>query len=513
MRSAEGKALRFEVSALTGEPPLTRLTEKQLLKPETGGDPRLRRVLTFLSFREKLLAGSWRFLTYFGRDTLMFLQLMMPVLTAEGVEAGLRSVFSRMNGTGEIAHEEEIGEFAVLRRFSYTKSAGRSGATEPANFLPDSDPSTPVYDYRMVDDDFLLLPVAAEYLQNTEEGKERAKVFLSEMTNNGKAFGGLLCENIRLVQRKTARYSDCPSIENLVAILPGELTGNWRDSPEGLGYGKFPFDVNGALIPAALDSSIRLIRSGLLNFYCAGNSDGFDAEEMLEKLKRQRSAWNSAVKLFELIIPAGDAGKRAARYAEYLGLPYKEAIESIDEDIVFSALSIDGERNPVPVMNSTCGVSAVLYDPPEKTVLSVIKTILRPFPAGLKTPVGFVVANPAFSDDEKLYRMFGRDAYHGCVIWSWQQALLAAGIAKQLRRTDLSTEAGEAIRAAEREVWEIIERTRNAAASELWTWTIQDGEYRIVPFGQGHGHADESNAAQLWSTVYLAVRGVGRGIP
>jgi hypothetical protein len=27
-----------------------------------------------------------------------------------------------------------------------------------------------------------------------------------------------------------------------------------------------------------------------------------------------------------------------------------------------------------------------------------------------------------------------------------------------------------------------------------------------VPFGQGGGHVDESNAAQLWSTVFLGVK-------
>ena len=33
-----------------------------------------------------------------------------------------------------------------------------------------------------------------------------------------------------------------------------------------------------------------------------------------------------------------------------------------------------------------------------------------------------------------------------------------------------------------------------------------DGRYQAAPFGQNSGDADESNAAQLWSTVYLAIR-------
>ena len=42
--------------------------------------------------------------------------------------------------------------------------------------------------------------------------------------------------------------------------------------------------------------------------------------------------------------------------------------------------------------------------------------------------------------------------------------------------------------------------------SELWTFEVEGGRCRIVPLGQGRGDVTESNAAQLWSTVYLAVR-------
>ena len=39
----------------------------------------------------------------------------------------------------------------------------------------------------------------------------------------------------------------------------------------------------------------------------------------------------------------------------------------------------------------------------------------------------------------------------------------------------------------------------------LWSWRYVDGRYQAAPFGQNNGDADESNAAQLWSTVYLAI--------
>ena len=44
----------------------------------------------------------------------MSLLLLLPVLEPEAVESGLRSVLQRLSGGGEVAHEEAIGEFAIL---------------------------------------------------------------------------------------------------------------------------------------------------------------------------------------------------------------------------------------------------------------------------------------------------------------------------------------------------------------------------------------------------------------
>ena len=51
----------------------------------------------------------------------------------------------------------------------------------------------------------------------------------------------------------------------------------------------------------------------------------------------------------------------------------------------------------------------------------------------------------------------------------------------------------------------MIENTRELRASELWSWRYVDGRYQAAAFGQNSGDADESNAAQLWSAVYLAI--------
>src|SRR6185312_9193124 len=109
-----------------------------LLRRDARGTSRARQVLEFLSYREKYLAGSWRFDTYFGRDTLMSLTLLAPALLPPAIESGIDSVLARLAPNGEVAHEEDIGEFAILRN----ASEGRGRIDRP------------IYDYAMVDDDF-----------------------------------------------------------------------------------------------------------------------------------------------------------------------------------------------------------------------------------------------------------------------------------------------------------------------------------------------------------------------
>ena len=60
-------------------------------------------------------------------------------------------------------------------------------------------------------------------------------------------------------------------------------------------------------------------------------------------------------------------------------------------------------------------------------------------------------------------------------------------------------------RDAQSRLWRAIDATRGMRTSELWSWTYADGRFQPQPFGQGQGDVDESNAAQLWSTVYLAI--------
>ena len=58
-------------------------------------------------------------------------------------------------------------------------------------------------------------------------------------------------------------------------------------------------------------------------------------------------------------------------------------------------------------------------------------------------------------------------------------------------------------------MWQRISTSRDIINSELWTFAVHRDDYVIAPFGQTEGHLTESNAVQLWSTVYLALDRTG----
>lgn len=478
-------ALRLRLTALTGEEPLTPLPADALLTAGARADERLRQILAFLSYEEKLLAGSWRFNTYFGRDTLMSLALLMPVLEPGVVEAGLSAVIERLNPSGEVAHEEDIGEFAALRRL-------RRGETATV---------APLYDYKMVDDDYMLPVVAARYLLDTPAGRERAGAFLARRTAAGTTYGAALAQNFRHVVTMARAFADAPDWRNLVALKPGEYAGNWRDSREGLGGGRIPYDVNGVFVPAALAAIDRFRAGGALGTHLAPETAAVlaPAGAMARTWRREAPGW------FDVEVDPASAAETVARYARAIGVDPGPALASLDPSpVAFRAVALDEHGGPIPIMHSDQGFALLLLDLAAAEVGHIASTLLRPFPAGLATDVGALVANPAYAP-AALYPLFDRGRYHGTVVWSWHHAVLAAGLDRQIARGDLDETSRAALAAARDRLDDIIAAAHEVRGSELWSWSHADGRYRAEAFGQRQGDESESNAAQLWSTVHLAL--------
>ena len=500
---AGGGPLRLRLRALTGDTPLTPWLEHELLNGTAADLPAARRSLLFLGYREKLLAGSWRFHTYFGRDTLMALRLLMPALQAPAIEAALSSVLRRLSPAGEVAHEEDIGEFPVL-------------ACLQRGQPPDA---APVFDYKMVDDDLMLLPVLCAYLMDSAAGRERAREFLAQeghgehgesgesgdcsghAVHHASSHGALLARNVAWVLSQARPFAQQPGAATLVHLKPGEIVGDWRDSGDGLAGGVVSYSTNAVLVPAALRAIESLAASGLLVPYTTDAHTAVTAEVGAMAL-----VWEQrAPALFDVRLPSATVRLGVQTCADEMGLPAGPALASLgDNDIEFAALSLDAAGRALPVMHSDFSFALLLAHPPPAMLEREVGNLMRPYPAGLMTGAGLLVANAAHADS-RLRPLFGADRYHGAVVWSWQQAMAAAGLARQLTRTDLPTTTREVLVQAQAALWQVIFDTRAVADSELWSWAWVNGGFEVRPFGPISASADESNAAQLWSTVYLGV--------
>ncbi|MFI9503282.1 hypothetical protein [Nocardia sp. NPDC052566] len=475
-RAAVDGRIRLRVTALTGDTPLTPLAGSELLNGAAAHNDGARNTLTYLSYREKFLGGSWQYDTYFGRDTLISMMMLMPVLAPDATEAGLRSVLTRLAPDGTVAHEESLSEFAILAR---KKQDGGLG-------------DQPILDYTMIDENYLLAPVAAAYLLDNKPGSERAHDYLGD-NETGKA----LVRNLRLVVSSAAAFAGDPRFGNLIALKPGRDSGQWRDSDIGIGGGRYPYDVNAILVPAALEATARLLDSGMLTPFLS-------ADDRLELgfAAAHAKVWRAEVaRLFSVTIDAPQAQRAVDAYSAQIGIPATEA----GNPITFPAISLGADGGPIPIVHSD-DVFDLLFGTPAPEILErKVATLIRPFPLGLMTGAGMVVANPVFAGPE-LQAKFTTHDYHGTVVWSWMQAAFASGLQRQLHRPDLPKSVRDNLIAAQDKLWNAIDAAKTMQNSELWSWHYENGTFRITPFGANTADVTESNAAQLWSSVYLAVQ-------
>lgn len=480
----------LRVTALSGEAPLTPLAGPQLLEAGAAADTAAQNTLTFLSYCEKLLAGSWHYNTYFGRDTLLSVHLLMPVLTPEAVESAVSAVLTRLSPAGEVAHEEDIGEMAILDHI-------RTGET--AN-------DTPVYDYEMIDGNYLLAPVLDKWLFDDPRGRRRASMFLAQTGRQGSegtnALGILLVTNLRHVLHSAVPFVDAPSVQHLIGLKGESNVGQWRDSEDGLGHGRYPYDVNAVFVPAALEAIGHLYSRGLLEPYLAeADRPLFARATSMARVWREQ-----APPLFDVSLSHDQADRAIQNYGARLGVRLAAARASIGRGPVrFHALSLNADATTVAVENSDEGFQLLFGHPNAEAISRALAVLLRPFPAGLMTDVGLLVSNPVYARLDQQNE-FNKHAYHGTVVWSWQQAVLAKGIERQLEREDLSKATVRELRLAQARLWRSIDATRKFQNSELWSWNYRNGYYQVAPFGGNEADTEESDAAQLWSTVYLAIQ-------
>ena len=166
------------------------------------------------------------------------------------------------------------------------------------------------------------------------------------------------------------------TMENLAHLKADQIIGQWRGSTygrfharwaflcciahwinickwtlfaderfEGIGGGRIPYDVNAALMPAALRSIAALARAGIY----ANQSDWGTLADTYAQM------WeDETLRFFQVTIPMDEARDLLNSYVEESSFAGPSQASLVDSDVVFHALSLDGYDNlsQVQVMNT-----------------------------------------------------------------------------------------------------------------------------------------------------------------
>ena len=242
--------------------------------------------------------------------------------------------------------------------------------------------------------------------------------------------------------------------------------------------------------------------------------------------KEEPQIWeDETLQFFEVVVPQAQARQLVANYTTAAEYGFPSNAEDITSDVTYHGLSLDGNNNQpvIKVMNTDDCFRHLLLNTTNQTQLSgfvnqTANNIRQPFPVGLSTPVGLLVANPAFGGDPVYAANWTNNAYHGTVVWSWQMAMMAAGLQRQLERCNTNAApdfcSDSVVRpnvlAAYNHLWDLIEANTPQLSSEVWSWQYVNGEFAFVSLGAlpppPGSSPTESDVRQLWSLTFLAVR-------
>jgi hypothetical protein len=486
---------KYTFSASFNYPQLEQLTAAEVLNSESKDlitqMPDQTTSLAFLSYTEKLLAGAWRFLTYFGRDSMISALLLEPVLSqgnGSAMEAVLGAVLERINRTdGSVCHEETIGDYATFLNYQNNITSTAASCTYP-----------------MIDTDYYLPILMDRYFTQSSVGPSRLQPFLArqagsleiDVLNKGLTYGDLALSNAEKIMKLAAAFaaSGGQTATNLLHLKSDQIVGQWRDSTYGIGGGRIPFDVNTGLAPAALRSIAALSRFNSSIF------PGHDNWGTLADTYAQ--VWeDKTLSFFEQSITPSEATSRLNTFvksATFYDGPTHASTISNTTNTTFYSISLNGynDLTSVDVLHTdTCFRLFLLNSTNQAQLTSflsnVASSILRPFPAGLSTPVGLVVANPALGAQAVLTQNFTNAAYHGTVVWSWPLAMMAKGLELQLARCMASgdgpdfckdtTGVYKDVKDAYNMLWNTIEANESQLSSEVWSCIYKGANFVTTP--------------------------------
>ena len=417
--SADPAPLRLAVRASTDFELLAPLPFAELVNDRgrelAARDPHFAEAIRnfeFLSYREKYLAGSWNFLSYFGRDTLISLSIMWPVLSAPARRTGIQSVANEIAAAGIVnVTDEWTDDRAVMDAIeSFFREYDR-GNRDRARQLMQAilDGTVPEHPFLDVLDQTFMYPSAAarwfreiadpelaQWLQAPHPVLGRTESNLATLLRNWNYLLKSAAPYLAAWQALRAKY---PALgpHQLVAAQPEEFkaagqaliatiagAANWRDT-YNLPWHFRSEDVNVNLLPLAIGAiremvaRIRALGLGKA-LLAAAKADALDEiRAYLEDPARFAAAaeawsWDQMREHFLVRRSADEIRRDLARYLDGLaigdvtwgdrerGRREREAILRCREGGVTVAEFLRGEAVP-PAIRDGLEFTALLLDP------------------------------------------------------------------------------------------------------------------------------------------------------
>jgi|SRR5579862_6302512 hypothetical protein len=173
--------------------------------------------------------------------------------------------------------------------------------------------------------------------------------------NVGQSYGELAYRNAFLVMSLAAPFAapGNQTLDNLIHLREDQIVGEWRDSTYGIGGARIPYDVNTALVPAALRAIGQLTRAGYYPSYSNWSTLADEYAQVWE---------DKTLQFFEVQISQSDAQQRVQQYVNQAN--FTGPTGNITGDVLFYGLGRDGYDNQstVLVMNSDdCTLTPRLY--------------------------------------------------------------------------------------------------------------------------------------------------------
>jgi hypothetical protein len=509
------------------------------------------RSVELLSSNEKVMAGLPNFATYFGRDGLMTALMMRSIWTPAMSERVIASVLGKLAPTGDVSHEEALGEQAIREHadeynarigayFRLARKSDRAGADSSLIAAREilRELRRVRENYHMMDDEFQLPVLEALYLADSTVPAERKRAFLLARTGNGESHLTLMLREMALVATETRAFAQNPIATNLVSFVRRDSThwqsASWRDSDVGYANGRFAMDINVIWAPRALQA----IESTLSSLHALGFTSA-SLDSLAPEIRRSPlgawlgdstslphaiESWQCARRLFTVALGPREIAQRLG--ARLASLPAAERSfwartmtqASANEDsLVFLALALDARGSPIPVVNTDPATDLFLRGHAVRggngggapgDVLQEVGPFVRDYPVGLfVNGLGPLVANDAYASRD-VWREFQREAYHSPrVVWGREVNLFLLGTSEQISAAlDASGRVADpSLEPYVRSLRASLERVLSAVAAshlqhnEVWSYRISDG--RLLPTRYG-----TSSDVQLWSTTDLAVQ-------